>query len=263
MLQYYGSAEQIRLQQRAHESIGWMGSTPGACNPGRFLGTDNPSLLGWDFIFKTLGQDGAFGFRLVPAEECADIKSRLAENGYRIDFWDVFVAGAEQIEDACRELADEALPEGLHQMDEGDFRKPEIIRSIQSFMHHNGIAPFHGAMLSGETGPCELIVFADAGNNIAATAYGYFPHNRFSPHALNAWGGLVAVDEAQRGRRLGIRVNALMALSCVRKHGAVRVHELVSQTNETSRRMVQRCGLALDPAVKCGIATRGEGRFTR
>ena len=57
-------------------------------------------------------------------------------------------------------------------------------------------------------------------------------------------------------------VNAAMLRAAVDSLGVAEVYELVSATNEPSRRMVERCGLRLDPTVICGAATLGEGRYT-
>ena len=45
MAGYVGTEQQIVLQMPADLAIDWMRSTPGACNPGRCLGTDDPDRL--------------------------------------------------------------------------------------------------------------------------------------------------------------------------------------------------------------------------
>lgn len=46
--------------------------------------------------------------------------------------------------------------------------------------------------------------------------------------------------------------------------GATTVHELVAETNEPSRRMVEAAGLRHEPGLKCGAVTpAGATRFTR
>ena len=70
--------------------------------------------------------------------------------------------------------------------------------------------------------------------------------------------------EAHRGRGLGNDINARMVFSVFRELGAEQVYEFVSSTNVASRRMVEACGLRLDPDRVCGIATPTESaRFTR
>ena len=65
MAGYFGTERQVALQKSADDAIDWMGATPGACNPGRCLGTDDPDRLGWDNIFEILGRDKIFAFRLM------------------------------------------------------------------------------------------------------------------------------------------------------------------------------------------------------
>lgn len=98
---------------------------------------------------------------------------------------------------------------------------------------------------------------------MVAVAYGYRPHNSFSPHHRDAWGGLVAVAESQKGKGLGSYINAKMITRLFSELGAARIYQLVSEANAASRKMVEACGLRLDPTVKSGSAVAGGDRFTR
>jgi RimJ/RimL family protein N-acetyltransferase len=118
-------------------------------------------------------------------------------------------------------------------------------------------------MLTGEIGRSVTIIIGDE-TGVVATAHAYMPHNAYSPYSGYAWGGLVAVAEAQRSKGLGKLVNALLIERVFRDLGASHVYELVSATNIPSRRMVEACGLRLEPTLTCGIATPHESaRFTK
>ena len=263
MPRFFGTPEQQRLQQRVHERLDWTNATPGACNPGRFLGTDDPERLGWDVVADILEHDGFFGFRLIRASDIPEIQAKLAELGFRIDFWDVFAAPAETVLGQCHPIINQPLPEGLNWRSDADLREPDKIEQVQTLISNCGVVPLYADMMCGKAVPSVLCVLEDHSGKAIAAAYGYMPHNEHSLHRNNAWGGLVAVDTEHRGQRLGVLVNAKMAAMCVEQLGAQHLHELVSSSNDTSRRMVQRCGLVLDPHLKCGIATKGETRFTR
>src|SRR5690349_5789508 len=94
---YFGTEQQQRLQRLSDEAVPWMRQTPGACNAGRFMGTDDPDKLGWDRIFATLGYDGVFGFRMIKAESVPPIREQLADRGYRLDTWDVFMGTTDSL----------------------------------------------------------------------------------------------------------------------------------------------------------------------
>jgi hypothetical protein len=255
-------AEEIeRLRRRSDEAIRWARDTPGALINGRMIGCDDPDRLGWDVILATLARDGVFGFRMIPVTRTEALAARLAEAGYRIDFWDVFAGGAATLAQSEAVLA-EPLPDGLaaRRLD-GEGETP-LIAAAQALMLAAGVVPFSAGMLSGRLTECATVGIVDRDGKLAATGYTYRPHNRFSPYARDAWAGLIAVDPAWRGKRLGVHVNALAVRAGFRALGADRVHEFVSASNIASRRMLAACGLALDEHVKIGIATRGE-RFTR
>jgi RimJ/RimL family protein N-acetyltransferase len=263
MQAFFGTEQQVALQRKVDSRVGWLITTPGACHGGRFFGTDDPDLLGWDVIFKQLRQDDVFGFRMVPVENLPEIEERLFGRGYRIDYWDVYSARANTIRDVLRTL-DLSIPDGYAVLDAETLNDPDTIGEAQAFMAANGIAPMSAAMLSGKHGPCIFIAIAGPDGAIVATAFGYFPHNVHSPLEDTAWGGLVAVDPDHRGRGLGVLANALMMRGMIEEKGARAVYELVSADNEPSRRMVERCGLSLDTTVKSGLASPQDAeRFTR
>ena len=138
------------------------------------------------------------------------------------------------------------------------------INDIQRFMADNGIVPFPGVMLTGGLGRSTGVTLSDAGGSLIATAFGYLPHNAFSPYRSHAFGGLAAVSERYRGRGFGALINALMVVRVFEDLDAGWIYEMISETNLPSRRMVEACGLTLDPSVKAAIAARADQpRFTR
>ena len=263
MAGYVGNEQQQRLQARAEELIPWAQTTRGACNPGRFPGSDDPEALGWETIFELLDKEGVFGFRLLSANTAELVRERCEERGYRVDFWDVFSAPASLAASSCSKVLLRGLPEGLKVVKPGDGPNRIQTRVFQDFMLENGIVPFSASMLKGAFGKVVTLGLQDAQGKLAATAHGYLPHNSLSPHAKNAWGGLVAVAPPHRGKGLGLYINALMISACATDLDAQDVHELVSAGNTVSRRMIETCGLKFNPSLKCGIAVSSGERFTR
>jgi len=262
MQSYHGTEQQIRLQKKSDSCLDWIRDTKGACNTARFLGTDDPDLLGWDVVLKHLKTDGIFGFRMIPTDRTVEIAEHMRKAGYTMAYWDVFTCSATQIMEQTNELPTD-LPDGVEPVPGARLTEAATLSAIQHCMIRSGIAPFSGFMLSGQAGPSVLVALQTLHGEVVATAYGYLPHNRFSPHSSTAWGGLVAVDKAYRGRRLGVLVNCLMVRKCVDVLGAHTVYELVAQDNLASRRMVERCGLEFNAFYKSGTASRSQERFTR
>jgi GNAT superfamily N-acetyltransferase len=263
MAGYCGNERQRALQARTEIMSPYMKETPGACNTGRFIGVDDPDLLGWNNIFGFIETDGLVGFRLVDDEAVGAIEARLSGQGYRIDFWDVFSASREDAAQATQAVLDEGCPDGYREMPNLESAEHPRTIAFQKFLVAAGIAPFSGSMLTGTFGSTVNVGLLDNESNLAATAHGYLPHNAHSRFRDWAWGGLVAVAPTHRGLGLGVYVNALLVSRILRDLGVTHVYELVAADNPASRQMVKRSGLAHNPALRCGIAARGGERFTR
>ncbi|WP_037547683.1 GNAT family N-acetyltransferase [Stappia stellulata] len=264
MAGYFGSDSQKRLQALAEAGADEIAATAGLCQAGRTMGCDDPDALGPERIGACLERDGICGFRLITPDQAARLRAWLETRGFRLDTWNVYLADRETTLAACLPILDGGLPDGLCELDAPLSPEGDATRRIQAMMSAAGVVPFSGSMLSGDVGPAITVALADGAGTIAASAHAYLPHNAASRHRSHAWGGLVAVDPAHRGKGLGRLVNALMAVRAFRELGASHIYELVSASNEVSRRMVEACGLRHAPELVCGLATReAAARFTR
>jgi RimJ/RimL family protein N-acetyltransferase len=264
MPEYYGTDEQVRLQRRVVDSAEWIAATPGVCNSGRFIGCDDPDRLGWDVMLDILRRDGTLGFRMLEGNRAEALAARLAPLGFRLDIWDAFVADRATALPAAEAVAAPGPPAPLRDVDLASAPGDRLIGDLQSLMAANGVVPFPAALLAGRLAPAALAAVEDEGGRPVAVAFGYLAHNRHSPYHRWAFGGLVAVDPAQRGRGLGRYVNARMVAAVFRRLGAEAVYEMVRAGNQPSCRMVEAAGLRRHPRLKGGIATAAAaGQFTR
>jgi RimJ/RimL family protein N-acetyltransferase len=260
---YFGTERQQRLQAQAEAGAAFIRATPGACQIGRMMGCDDPDRLGWDRIDAILARDGACGFRLIPAARAERLRAELAARDFRLDTWDVFLADRATALAATASILDAGLPDGLAECPLPADPASDTTRRIQALMHAAGVVPFSGSLLTGAFGPATTIALATADGEVVATAHGYLPHNAASPYRQYGWGGLAAVADAWRGRGLGTYVNARMIASLFHDLDATHAYELVSPGNAASRRMVEHCGLRIEPGLVCGLAVpRDQGRFT-
>jgi hypothetical protein len=261
---YYGTEMQQRLQARAEENADFIRTTAGACQAGRTMGCDDPDRFGWERILHFVNRDGACGFRLIALARMEALRSRMAEQNLRLDTWEVFLADRTTALPAAEAILDRGLPDGLTDLDRPTDPDGAYISRIQALMGSAGVFPFSGSLLVGALGPATTVAVGDASGRIVAAAHGYMPHNEHSRWRHYAWGGLVAVDETERGRRLGSYINARMVVSVFRDLGATHIYELVAGSNAPSRRMVEACGLRLEPALVCGVGTPNDkARLTK
>lgn len=261
---YFGTPVQQRLQAQAEASVAFINATPGACQIGRMMGCDDPDRFGWERIEEVIDRDGVFGFRLIPTGMTESIRVRMTKRNLRLDTWDVFVADRASALHAAEAIIARGLPADLVDLECPIEPEGEYTTRIQALMATAGIVPFSGSLLVGALGPATTAAVGTGNGTIVAAAHGYLPHNAHSPYHRHAWGGLVAVADAQRGKGLGNYINARMIASVFHHLEATHVYELVSALNVPSRRMVEACGLRLEPSLVCGAAVPdGNARFTR
>ncbi|WP_431322419.1 N-acetyltransferase family protein [Rhizobium sp. YTU87027] len=259
---YYGSERQQRLQRQSDEAQTMIAATPGLVQAGRFFSTDNFDLIDWAFVDERLAKDGVFGFRMMPATRIEDIREKLGRS-YRVDVWNVCKADGNTAMAACISILKDNIPAGLTRLDLPPDPEDAAIQRIQACMAENGIAPFSGAMLVGKIVPAVTIALVDDHGDVVATAHANMPFNGDSKHRGTAWVGLIAVAAQQRGNGLGRLINALAVREAFETLGADEVVEFVHADNTVSRRMIEACGLRLDPAILCGLATPiVDARFT-
>ena len=66
----------------------------------------------------------------------------IALGGYRIDFWDVFVAGRIEAERATSSVLSDGLPNGFKELSSLKNAGHANTKRVQVFMASNGIVPF-------------------------------------------------------------------------------------------------------------------------
>src|SRR5215211_4623574 len=116
MAGFFGTEVQQRLQAEAESRAEYIEVTAGACQSGRFLGSDDPDRLGWNVIEDALERDGIFGLRMIPAQTVTKVVSRFADRGFRVDFWDVFTADRRHALPIAESLARRTLDKGLQDL---------------------------------------------------------------------------------------------------------------------------------------------------
>jgi hypothetical protein len=264
MTGYYGTELQKKLQQRTYENRGRIAGTPGLYNAGRFIGTDDPDKVGWPTLRSLLReQDGVLGFRLVSRDQARRYFPLAVEEGCRVDRWDVFCGTTETVRPRIEAIMRSGLPAGIVQGWSFTDPQSEETAKLQEFAAANGVAPLPGSLLVEAPGQATAVLVDRRGTPVAV-ANTYFAHNRYSPHHRSAWVGMVAVEKSLRGLGLGRYVSAVAIWRAATELGAESVHELISGTNEPSRRMAVACGLAMTPELVVGVAVPSEtASFTR
>lgn len=237
----------------------WIAATPGACNGGRAMATDDPDLLGWDVIAEHLKEDGVFVFRHISPDAVPGIAARVSKMECALHQWNVFHGTMEEVASrrtpkpapAGYSIAVEAIPDSA------------TVKQTSDFLASRGLRPFTPRVLAGEISSSALVTARDTEGRLIAVAFGHMPFTEPSQWTGMGWCGLVAVDETARGTGLGRTVNDASIDAMLHTHGALGVFEYAAADNAASRRMIEGSGLRLREDLVTCAATVGSTPYTR
>lgn len=247
------------LLDKVDDLQAWTDATPGACNGGRAIATDDPDRLGWEVIQSHLRRDGLFVFRHVPVQQVAEIGARVEAWGYGLHSWRVFHGTAEDIRSNRRP----PKARSSHQIGTEARPSADMVTEAMSFLREYGIKPFTARILSGQVSPSVLVSARAADGTLHGVAFGHVCFNAHSPWAETAWCGLVAVAAAARGCGLGRTINDAVIDAMFARPGISGVVEYAAEDNLPSRRMIEGSGLTLRHDFVTCAASRSGTRPTR
>lgn len=236
---YYGTEEQQRQQRKSDRLTEWIMETPGACLTGRLMGTDDPDRLGWDVIDQNLAEDGMFSFRWMDADGRKKVADYALRKGGNVFGWDGFLGNTETLKPVIDPILAAPLPAGMV----AEPVTPDTAPEMQVRLAHQGMAPISAAVLCGQICRAQSLFIRDPVGEIAALGFIGMLQNRFSPIGNCAWVGVIAVDKAHRGKRLGKRVTAELIQAAMRDYGADSVMGFAAGDNLASKAMLQSCGM--------------------
>ncbi|MEC7763712.1 MAG: GNAT family N-acetyltransferase [Pseudomonadota bacterium] len=259
---YFGSDVVRALQAARDAEVAAMRDRPGAVVHGRVPAADDPDAYGWDAMRAALAREGMVQIRGASPEMVLKAEHELAEYAPKQHFWDLFLAGADDIRAACVPLVEAGLPEGITRQPDDEI-DAHALHEMQMFLETHGVSPFSKPALSGALIPARPVILRMADGAIGATGYAAMTHNAHSWLAGIAWVGLIAVDPSLRGLGLGKSVDAIANLVAVDELGARGATEFAAADNAPSRAVLKACGLRHVPDRMVVTFSASSERLTR
>lgn len=262
-MEFFGSANQIRVQKRLRDRQPWIATTPAVSNGGRILHFVEPDRLGWNRVAELANEDRLAGFPCVIRDEVVGaIRARLGPH-WRILSWNAFLGPADRVRPVCERLIETVdLPAGwrievLERPDE------DRIAAIQALNAATGVSPYPAYYSRGEAVPIVTVCISDGSGELAATASAaqrYHPESRLAGHVF---AGMVSVSPAHRRQGLGRLANAVALVESHARFGWTMAKEHVAADNAASQAMVEACGLGNGEGRVSLVALDSDEGFTR
>lgn len=262
-MEFFGSANQIRVQKRLRDRQPWIAATPAVSNGGRILHFVEPDRLGWNRVAELVNEDRLAGFPSVIRDEVVGaIRARLGPH-WRMLSWNAFLGPADRVRPACERLIEAVdLPAGwrIEVLERPD---NDRIAAIQALNEATGVSPYPAYYSRGEAVPIVTVCISDEAGELAATASAtlrYHPESRLAGHVF---AGMVSVSPAHRRQGLGRLANALVLVESHNRFGWTVAKEHVAADNAASQAMVEACGLDNGAGRVSLVAIDSDEGFTR
>jgi hypothetical protein len=119
----------------------------------------------------------------------------------------------------------------------------ELIADIAELCQSCDVSPVPGSIMRGLVRNGICLVATDTSGRAVATASSYMAHHPASPHARDAFWGMLATREDRRGQKIALLLGAQAIVHMWERHGARGFMTGVRADNLSSQALCNKLGL--------------------
>lgn len=248
----FGSADQVRLMERARVLWALLRDEPSYSYYGRMISLCDPRDDAVERVCALAGLQGATSCQYLPAAEAESFCGALAARGFHAYRYEQ-CSGAGQALARSRALLDRhALPDDVSVSIVDASTPAEQVADLAQLSLTCGVMPAPGSAMRAlsRTGVCLLA--SDPAGRAVATASSYLSNHPAGPHAGDAFWGMLATREDRRGQRIALLLGARAIVEMWETHGARAFTTCVSADNESSLAVCGKLGIVRSDLVFVG-----------
>lgn len=235
---------------RAHPALAWNGRVVS-------MTAQVPDPVG--LAARLVRLQGATSLHYVPREAVPTLSGDLEALGFATSTYNHCAGGPE-----CGDLADAhlertALPEGLsaHWIDADS--PDALVEGLGGVCVGAGVTPACEFAMRGLGPPSAALALCDAGGAVVAGGMSFLCYPPGSPHADQAFWGMLATRRDRRGQGLALFVGASLMRRMADRHGARGYFTGIAPDNAGSERLCARLGVVR--GAQCFIGVTDPGVF--
>ena len=241
--EYVGSPDRIALARRSASLWRLLRDNPRYAYYGRLVALSEPGQDTADILSAMARLQGAGVSYFYPANAANSLFAQLEERGLSTDRHEQFWGGAAALAASRRAQENLALPADLttHAIDPGTPR--ELVRAVAELCQSCDVMPVPGSIMRGQGTHGICLVATDRNGRPVATASSYIIHHPLSPHAKDAFWGMLATREDRRGERIALLLGAQAIVHMWEHHEVRGFMTGVRADNLSSQALCKRLGV--------------------
>ena len=243
--EYFGSPAKIALMKRSRYLWSLLRDNPRFAYYGRMVALSDPGNDTVDVLSALARLQGGTVGNYVPTDSVPRLFAELAALGFVTDRHEQFRGGEEAY--LASQAVERATPlPGDLTLCAIDPNTPRsLVADVAELCQSCDVMPVPGSVMRGRIRPGICLVATDRQGRPVASASSYKHHHPASPHATDAFWGMLATRPDRRGERIGLLLGAKAIIHMWERCGARGFITGVRADNESSQAL---CGkLAVRP----------------
>ncbi len=241
--EFFGSPERIKVARRSAHLWTLLRHSPRYAFYGRLVALSDPGADTAEILTSMARLQGAAVSYYFPASGFGALSDELAARGLAVDRHEHYRGASAAMEASRRMLAAHRLPADLHLSAIDAATPAALVASVAELCQACDVMPVPGSIMRGLSVKGVCLVAQDRAGQPVATASSYMMHHPESPHATDAFWGMLATRNDRRGEKIALVLGAQAILHMWEKHGARGFMTGVKADNSSSQALCNRLGV--------------------
>lgn len=241
--EFFGAPDRIALSRRSANLWRLLRDDPRYGYYGRPVALCDPGPDTADILSAMARLQGAAVCYYYPAADAAALFAALEASGLKTDRHEHFRGGEAALAASRKAGRDYALPPDLAVSIIDADTPRELVAEVAELCQSCDVMPVPGASMRGQVRNGICLVATDRDGRAVATASSYMNHHAASPHARDAFWGMLATRQDRRGQKIALLLGAKAIVHMWERHGARGFITGVRADNASSRALCNKLGV--------------------
>jgi hypothetical protein len=254
--EYFGSPDRIALARRSANLWLLLRENPRYAYYGRLVALSDPGHDTADILFAMAKLQGAAISYFYPAHAAKSLFAQLEERNLATDRHELYYGGEAALAASRRAQQDFALPADLSVSAINSDTPRELVRGVAELCQSCDVMPVPGSIMRGQVRSGICLVAIDQDRRPVATASSYMVNHPSSPHAKDAFWGMLATRPDRRGEKIALVLGARAIAHMWERHGARGFMTGVRSGNLSSQALCNKLGVTASDLIYASCMDR-------